>query len=37
MEAVYEEPLILFYEKKIGNVQELVGLLEKVLRMGRPL
>jgi chaperonin GroEL len=37
MEAVYEEPLILFYEKKIGNVQELVGLLEKVLKMGRPL
>jgi chaperonin GroEL len=36
MEAVYEEPLILFYEKKIGNVQELVGILEKVLRMGRP-
>ncbi|HWD40051.1 MAG TPA: chaperonin GroEL [Fimbriimonas sp.] len=37
MEAVYEEPLILFYEKKISNVQELVGILEKVLRMGRPL
>ncbi|RYG24854.1 chaperonin GroEL, partial [bacterium] len=37
MEAVYEEPLILFYEKKIGNVQDLVGLLEKVLKMGRPL
>ncbi|MEQ1823309.1 MAG: chaperonin GroEL [Fimbriimonadaceae bacterium] len=36
MEAVYEEPLILFYEKKIGNVQDLVPMLEKVLRMGRP-
>jgi chaperonin GroEL len=36
METVYEEPLILFYEKKIGNVQELVGILEKVLRMSRP-
>src|SRR5437016_1353410 len=24
MEAVYEEPLILFYEKKIGNVQDLI-------------
>ena len=36
MEAVYEDPLILFYEKKIGNVQELVGILEKVVRMGRP-
>ncbi len=36
MEAVYEDPMILFYEKKISNVQELVGLLEKVLRLGRP-
>lgn len=37
MEAVYEDPLILYYEKKIGNVQELVGLLEKVLRLGKPM
>jgi chaperonin GroEL len=37
MEAVYEDPLILFYEKKISNVQELVGLLEKVLRLGKPI
>jgi chaperonin GroEL len=36
MEAVYEEPLILFYEKKISNVQDLIPMLEKVLRMGRP-
>ncbi len=36
MEAVYEDPLILFYEKKIGNVQDLVPMLEKVLKMGRP-
>lgn len=36
MEAVYEEPLILFFEKKIGNVQDLVPMLEKVLRMGKP-
>jgi chaperonin GroEL len=36
MEAVYEEPMILFYEKKIGSVQDLVPMLEKVLRMGRP-
>jgi chaperonin GroEL len=36
MEAIYEEPLILFYEKKIGNVQDLIPMLEKVLRMGRP-
>jgi chaperonin GroEL len=36
MEAVYEEPLILFYEKKISSVQDLVPLLEKVLRQGKP-
>lgn len=36
MEAVYEDPYLLFYEKKIGNVQDLVPLLEKVLRLGRP-
>ena len=36
MEAVYEEPLILFFEKKISNVQDLVPMLEKVLRMGKP-
>jgi chaperonin GroEL len=36
MEVVFEEPLILFHEKKIASVQDLVPLLEKVLRMGRP-
>jgi chaperonin GroEL len=36
MEAVYEEPLILFYEKKISNVQDLIPMLEKVLRLGKP-
>lgn len=36
MEAVYEDPLILFYEKKLGSVQELLPLLERVVRMGRP-
>lgn len=36
MEAIYEEPLILFHEKKIGNLQDLIPLLEKVIRMGRP-
>ncbi len=36
MEAIYEEPYILFYEKKIGNVQELIPLLEMVLKLGRP-
>lgn len=36
MEAIFEEPLILFYEKKISNVQDFLPLLEKVVRMGRP-
>jgi chaperonin GroEL len=37
MEVVYEEPFILFYEKKIASVQDLVPLLEQVLRQGKPL
>ncbi|HVT12530.1 MAG TPA: chaperonin GroEL [Fimbriimonadaceae bacterium] len=36
MEAVYEEPMILFFEKKISNIQDLIPMLEKVLKMGRP-
>lgn len=36
MEVVYEDPMILFYEKKIGNVQDLIPLLEKVLKTGQP-
>ncbi|HLO99044.1 MAG TPA: chaperonin GroEL [Fimbriimonas sp.] len=36
MEVVYDEPMILFHEKKISSVQDLVPLLEKVLKMGRP-
>jgi len=36
MEAVYEDPYILLYEKKIGNVQDLIPMLEKVLKTGRP-
>lgn len=36
METVYEEPLILFYEKKVSSVQQIVPLLEQVLRTGRP-
>jgi chaperonin GroEL len=36
MEVVYEDPMILFHEKKISSVQDLVPLLEKVLRMGKP-
>ncbi len=36
METVFEDPMILFYEKKIGNIQDLIGILEKVIRAGRP-
>ncbi|MCH7903054.1 MAG: chaperonin GroEL [Armatimonadetes bacterium] len=36
METVFENPLILFFEKKIANVQDLVPLLETVLKLGRP-
>jgi chaperonin GroEL len=37
MEAVLEDPLILLFEKKISSVQDMLPLLEKILRMGRPL
>jgi chaperonin GroEL len=37
MEAVLEDPLILLYEKKISSVQDMLPLLEKILRMSRPL
>lgn len=37
MEAVFENPLILFYEKKISSVQDLLPLLETVLRSGKAL
>jgi len=37
MEAVLDEPLILLYEKKISAVADLVPVLEKVARMGKPL
>ncbi|HXH61356.1 MAG TPA: chaperonin GroEL [Fimbriimonadaceae bacterium] len=36
METVFENAMVLFFEKKISNVQDLVPLLENVLRMGRP-
>jgi len=36
MEVTYDDPLILFYEKKISNVQDMLPLLEKVLKTGRP-
>jgi len=37
MSAELEHPLILIHEKKLGNVRELLPLLEQVARSGRPL
>ncbi|HZV43937.1 MAG TPA: chaperonin GroEL [Saprospiraceae bacterium] len=37
MEADYEDPYILIYDKKISNLQEIVPILEKVIQAGRPL
>ncbi len=37
MEAVLENPYILLYEKKISAIQDLLPILEQVLRAGRPL
>ena len=37
MEAVLEDPYILIHEKKIGSVQKLIPLLEKIARAGKPL
>ena len=37
MTTEYEEPLILIYDKKISNMQEIVPMLEKVISSGRPL
>src|SRR5438067_10905330 len=37
MEAVLDDPLVMLYEKKISAVADLIPLLEKVARMGRPL
>lgn len=36
MEAVYEEALILFHEKKISSVAEFMPLLEQVAQTGKP-
>ncbi len=36
MTVELDEPLILFHEKKISNLRELLPLLEKVLQNGRP-
>jgi chaperonin GroEL len=37
MEAVLDDPYIVIANKKIGSVQELLPLLEKVLQAGKPL
>ncbi|MFZ5801566.1 MAG: chaperonin GroEL [Candidatus Omnitrophota bacterium] len=37
MECVLKEPFILLYEKKLTAVREMVPLLEKVARLGKPL
>jgi chaperonin GroEL len=37
MEAVFEEPYILLFEKKISAVADFLPLLEKVVRSGKPL
>lgn len=33
----YDDPLILIYDKKISNMQEIVPVLEKIISSGRPL
>ncbi len=37
MECVLEDPLILIHEKKISSLNDLLPLLEKVTRLGKPL
>lgn len=37
MEAVYDNPYILIYDKKISNMKEFLPVLEKVVQTGRPL
>jgi chaperonin GroEL len=37
MEAVYESPLILIYDKKISNMKEFLPVLEKAVQTGKPL
>lgn len=37
MEAVYENPYILLYDKKISNMKEFLPILEKSAQTGRPL
>src|SRR5260370_39882873 len=37
MEAVLEDPLIRLHEKKSSSVQDMLPMLEKILRLGKPL
>ena len=37
MEAVYDNPYILIYDKKISTMKDLLPVLEKVVQTGRPL
>ena len=37
MEAVYDSPYILIYDKKISNMKEFLPILEKVVQSGRPM
>jgi len=37
METVLEDPYILIYEKKISNLKDMLPLLEKIARAGKPL
>ena len=36
MEGVYEEPFMLFFEKKIANVMDIVPIMEQVRAAGKP-
>ncbi|GAF95572.1 unnamed protein product, partial [marine sediment metagenome] len=37
MECILEDPYILIHEKKISNMRDLLPLLEKIAKMGKPL
>ena len=37
MEAILEEPMILLTDKKIGNIHDILPLLEKIVQKGKPL
>lgn len=37
MEAVYEDPFILIYDKKISTMKDFLPILEKVVQAGKPL